>query len=216
MSATLRVLVVEDVEEEAVLIVRTLRRDGAMPTWRRVDTSAALRAALTDQAWDIVIADYFMPALNGIEALAIVRTIAPGVPFILVSGTIGERIAVEAMRAGAQDYFVKGKIDRLPLAVERELQDAATRRQRAAADDALDALQRQFDTLARAAPDKSFTRDLQDNVSLSLDTLKRILDDLAQCGELDPGTRDSVEGGRLVVADLIEQMDRLWLALRPA
>ncbi len=130
MGVPLHVLIVEDSEDDALLLVRELRRGGFEPAFERVDTPDALRAALGRQEWDILFADYSMPHFSGTAALALVRERGLDLPFIFVSGTIGEDTAVEAMRAGAQDYVTKGNLKRLLPAVERELQDARERRDR--------------------------------------------------------------------------------------
>ncbi len=130
MHARLRVLIVEDSEDDALLLVRELERGGFEPAFERVDTPNALRAALARQEWEILFADYSMPHFSGTAALALVRERGLDLPFIFVSGTIGEDTAVEAMRAGAQDYVTKGNLKRLLPAVERELQDARERRDR--------------------------------------------------------------------------------------
>src|SRR5947199_99044 len=130
MHAPLRVLIVEDSEDDALLLVRELRRGGFEPAFERVDTPDALRAALARQEWDILFADYSMPHFSGTAALALVRERGLDLPFIFVSATIGEDTAVEAMRAGAQDYVTKGNLKRLLPAVERELRDARERRDR--------------------------------------------------------------------------------------
>ena len=130
MGVPLRVLIVEDAEDDALLLVRELRRGGFEPAFERMDTPEALRAALAHQEWDIIFADYSMPHFSGTAALALVREGGLDLPFIFLSGTIGEDTAVEAMRAGAQDYVTKGNLKRLLPAVERELQDARERRDR--------------------------------------------------------------------------------------
>jgi two-component system, cell cycle sensor histidine kinase and response regulator CckA len=130
MSAPIRVLIAEDSEDDAVLLVRELRRGGFEPAVERVDTADALRAALDRADWDIIFADYTMPHFKGTDALALVRKRGLDVPFIFVSGSMGEDTAVTAMRAGAQDYVVKGNLKRLLPAVERELRDAGERRER--------------------------------------------------------------------------------------
>src|SRR2546428_737683 len=109
---------------------RELRRGGFEPAFQRVDTPDALRAALARQEWDILFADYSMPHFSGTAALALARERGLDLPFIFVSATIGEDTAVEAMRAGAQDYVTKGNLKRLLPAVERELRDARERRDR--------------------------------------------------------------------------------------
>jgi DNA-binding NtrC family response regulator len=140
-SLPLRVLIVEDSEPDAALLVRELQRSGYAPVSRRVATAAELQAALAREAWDIILADYSLPRLNGLDALAIVRASGLDLPFILVSGTIGEETAVEAMKAGAQDYLMKDQLTRLSAAVARELREAVERQARRRAEAARDAAQ---------------------------------------------------------------------------
>ena len=144
MNTPLRVLAVEDSEDDTVLVVRLLQRGGYDVTYERVDTAAAVNVALERQAWDIVIADYSIPGFNGLTALALCKERGLDVPFIIVSGTIGEDFAVEAMKAGAHDYILKHNLARLLPAVQRELGDAEVRRKRKEAEKAL---QRSYDQL---------------------------------------------------------------------
>lgn len=129
MSTPLRVLIVEDSEDDALLVVRELRRGGYAPTFARVDTPQAMRAALDRQTWDAVIADYSMPHFSAPAALALLQEHGLDIPFLIVSGTIGEETAVAAMRAGAHDYLMKDRLARLVPAIRRELQEAANRRE---------------------------------------------------------------------------------------
>jgi signal transduction histidine kinase/CheY-like chemotaxis protein len=126
----LRVLLVEDSEDDATLVMRALRQGGYEVRCERVDTSAAMSTALTGGAWDVVISDYAMPRFSGLGALTLLQDMGLDVPFILVSGTIGEDVAVRAMKAGAHDYIMKGNLARLVPAVQRELRDAEVRRER--------------------------------------------------------------------------------------
>ncbi|MBI3622060.1 MAG: EAL domain-containing protein [Nitrospirae bacterium] len=126
----LRVLIVEDSAEDAELLIEELRRGGYDPVFERVDSSAAMVVALNKQTWDMIFSDYTMPNFMGTEALARVRERELDMPFIFVSGTIGEETAVEAMKAGAQDYVMKANLQRLLPVVERQLHEAAVRRQR--------------------------------------------------------------------------------------
>ncbi|HYL58081.1 MAG TPA: response regulator [Candidatus Acidoferrales bacterium] len=129
-STKLRILIVEDSPQDAELAAMALRRGGFDPTYELVDTRAAMAAKLEQQNWDLVISDYSMPSFGSLEALKVLREIRPEVPFILISGTIGEEMAVAAMRAGADDYVLKTNLERLPMAVERELEQASERRER--------------------------------------------------------------------------------------
>jgi two-component system sensor histidine kinase UhpB len=161
MSIPLRVLFVEDMEEDAVLMVRELKRGGFDPAWQRVDDEQALNDALRDTRWDIVISDYSMPSFSGVEALKIVKQHNDQTPFIIVSGVIGEQTAVEVMKAGAQDYFLKSAIARLPHAVDRELRDAQARRKQRASAQALREMQARFNAFMNAAPMPTWIKDAQ-------------------------------------------------------
>src|SRR5215218_4179860 len=136
MDAPLKVLLVEDSEDDALLLLRELRRGGYEPLCERVDTAAAMEAALEERAWDIVISDHSMPAFSSSAALELLR--AKGfvdMPFIIVSGRIGEDVAVAAMKAGAHDYIMKDNLARLNTAIERELREAEGRRERRRAEE---------------------------------------------------------------------------------
>jgi signal transduction histidine kinase len=121
---------VEDVERDALLSVRELKRGGFDVTFERVETREAMFAALHKAPWDIVISDYSLPGFSGPLALALLKEQKLDLPFIIVSGTVGEDIAVEAIHAGANDFLVKGRLERLASAVERELRDVALRAER--------------------------------------------------------------------------------------
>ncbi len=127
MGVALRALMIEDVEDDALLIVRELQRGGYDVTFERVDTAEAMLAALTDENWDVVIADYAMPRFDGLTALSLLRESGHDLPFVIVSGTIGEELAVAVMKAGAHDYVMKYNLVRLVPVVERELHEAETR-----------------------------------------------------------------------------------------
>ena len=127
----MRVLIIEDYEEDALLLQRHLARAGYAAEARRVETAEELTAALDEpRPWDLVIADYTLPSFGARDALALIQERGADLPFIIVSGTIDEVSAVNAMRAGAHDYVLKGHLERLLPAIERELADAQRRRER--------------------------------------------------------------------------------------
>jgi len=128
MSQALRLLLVEDSEDDALLILRELSRHGFTVAHDRVHSAVALATALNHGAWDIVITDHNMPSFNSKEVIAAVREQDSNLPVIIVSGSIGEDIAVAAMKGGAHDYIMKGNLRRLGPAIDRELRDAKTRR----------------------------------------------------------------------------------------
>lgn len=130
MNKLLRVLIIEDSEDDAELLVLELERGGYEIIHHRVDTKADLQNALNNsQSWDVILADYAMPQFSAIAALNVLREQELDLPFIIISGKIGEETAVKAMKAGAHDYLVKGKLARLIPAVERELREAILRQE---------------------------------------------------------------------------------------
>jgi signal transduction histidine kinase/ActR/RegA family two-component response regulator len=126
----LRALLVEDSADDAELVIGELRRGGYEPITRRVQTVADLTVALTGESWDVVLSDYSTPQLSAPDAFAVVRRLNLDVPFIIVSGTVGEEVAVTAMRSGVHDFLLKGQLRRLVAAIERELRESAMRAER--------------------------------------------------------------------------------------
>ncbi|HWP85069.1 MAG TPA: response regulator [Terriglobia bacterium] len=137
MAKPLRLLLVEDSESDALLLLHELRRGGYEVVHERVDTAEEMSAALEKACWDIIISDYSMPHFSGLAALSLLKQKGMDVPFLIVSGTIGEDLAVASMKSGAQDYIMKNNLNRLVPAVERELREAAGRRARKEAEEAL-------------------------------------------------------------------------------
>ncbi len=152
MTETLNLLLIEDAEDDALLVLRELRRGGFNPVWQRVQTSEELQSALQEITWDIVISDYRLPKFNAPHALKIVREYSQGIPFILVSGTIGEILATEMMKAGANDYVMKDNLKRLPEAVRRELRDTQVRLERQQAELRLKESEQRFRHLFESTP----------------------------------------------------------------
>ncbi|MFO0617484.1 MAG: response regulator [Polyangiaceae bacterium] len=150
MSAPLTVLLIEDSPVDAKLIVHELRKTGRMIEFERVETADAMRAALGRRAWDLVISDWSMPSFTAPAALGLVKERQLDVPFIIVSGKIGEDMAVAAMRAGAHDYVLKDQLGRLVPAVERELRECSERHGRRKAEDALLESQARFRRLSES------------------------------------------------------------------
>jgi diguanylate cyclase (GGDEF)-like protein len=129
---------VEDSLEDTELLLRELRRGGYDPQYERADTAEAVSAAIGRQSWDIVFGDFSMPHFSGTAALKLIREAGLDIPFIFVSGTIGEDTAVAAMKAGAQDYIMKGNLKRLIPAVQRELREAKLRQERKQAEEMIE------------------------------------------------------------------------------
>ena len=135
MDKPLRVLLIEDSEDDAVLILRELRKAGYTPLSERVETEYTMRSALSSQKWDIILSDYNMPEFCAAEALSVYRECGIEVPFIIVSGAVGEEKAVQLMKEGAHDYVMKDNLQRLVPAIERELKESEDRKSRKIAED---------------------------------------------------------------------------------
>ncbi len=148
---TLRVLIVEDSAADAELLVRELEQGGYDITWERVETAPAMEAALAASSWDIVISDYELPRFSGPAALTVLQATGLDLPFIMLSGTIGEEIAVNALKAGAHDFLVKGRLARLIPAIERELREVEGRRERVRAEEALRRSESRYRSLVEGA-----------------------------------------------------------------
>ncbi|MBI5381026.1 MAG: PAS domain S-box protein [Opitutae bacterium] len=158
----LRLLLVEDSPSDEALVLMELRRAGFDPIATRVETPEAMREALRSQTWDLILADYNLPSFTGLEALGLYRESGLDLPFFIVSGTIGEGLAVEAMRAGAHDYLIKDNLARLGPAIVRELRETQLRRERKQDLDRLIASERQFTTIFNNSPVAIIVTSLED------------------------------------------------------
>ena len=130
MGTHLRILLIEDSQDDARLVLREIQRGGYEVESERVETADAMRAALARQAWDLIICDFSLPRFSGPKALELLKQSGHDLPFIIVSGTIGEESAVNALKGGAHDFIIKGNFARLIPAIQRELKDAEIRRER--------------------------------------------------------------------------------------
>jgi len=137
MNRPLRVLLIEDSQDDATFLLRELGRGGFDCESERVETLRELSDALDEQDWDVVISDHTMPGFGSLETLEIFREKQNDIPFIVVSGTIGEDVAVRAMKGGAHDYVMKNDLARLVPSIERELREATSRRAKRSAERAL-------------------------------------------------------------------------------
>ncbi|GEM_PF-1326993 len=171
MDKGLRALLVEDSEDDALLLTRELRRGGYEPLVERVDTAEAMAAALDRQAWDIVICDYVMPHFSAPDALSLLEERDLDLPFIIVSGAIGEEAAVKALnvgvKAGAQDFIMKNRLARLVPAIERELREFGEHQERIQAEEALRQSEARYRALFDNTSDSIVVRDLEGNIIMA-------------------------------------------------
>lgn len=159
MSKQLHVLLVEDSEDDALLLLRELKKGGYQVEYERVDTPDAMSAALDSGKWDIIIADHVMPHFSGLSALKLLKKKEIDLPFILVSGKIEDDIAVESMKAGAQDFINKHNFARLVPAIERELAEADVRLKRKLAEEALRKSEEKYRSIVETANEGIFVVD---------------------------------------------------------
>jgi signal transduction histidine kinase len=221
VATPLHVLIVEDNPHDVTLLVRELVRGGFAPVYHRVETGPAMKTALTEQAWDLVIADYKMPTFSGPDALETLKQSGLDVPFIIVSGSIGEETAVAAMKAGAHDYIMKAALGRLVPAVQRELQEAAVRRGKRQSDHALREANRRLHALSSRMLEiqeqerRSLARELHDEIGQVLTAVK--IDLQTQMMRLGAGTAtESLEGSVGLVDEALARVRGLSLDLRPS
>lgn len=180
MKKSLRVLIVEDSKNDAELIALEFRRGGYDVEWERVETSEGMIKALEKQNWDIIVSDYSMPHFSGLEALKLAHEKVPDISFIIISGTIGEDVAVEAMKLGAHDYIMKDKLMRLVPAVERELKDAEMRREKRKAEEAIQKSEEKYRTLTETMNDVVFILDKQCRFTFLNPKFEKVTDYLIQ------------------------------------
>ncbi len=174
MDRPLRVILIEDVEDDAELVLVSLRAGGYAVDHRLVASEVGLREALADPPWDIVISDHALPGFSASGALRVLQDLGLDIPLIVVSGSIGEDAAVALMKAGARDYLFKGSLARLAATVERELREAEVRKERARADRELRAQREFLRTIIDSDPNLIFVKDREGRFTLANEAVARI------------------------------------------
>lgn len=216
----LRLLHLEDSELDHELTLAHLQRGDLVVTARRVDTEADFLRAL-DESWDVVVSDYNLPGFSGLVALDLLMARGADIPFILVSGEIGEDTAVEAMRNGASDYLLKNNLARLVPALLHAVEASETRRARLRADRQLGESQQRLHELAQHLQTSiemeraAIAREIHDDVGGSLTALKFDLAWIARHSD-SPEVQSRVQGALETVTAAIESSQRIMLNLRPA
>jgi signal transduction histidine kinase len=216
----LRVLHVEDSEVDHQLALAWLARDGRAVQTLRVDDEPGFRAAL-DEDWDAVLSDYNLPAFSGLDALRLLQDSGRLLPFVILSGEIGEDVAVQAMREGASDYLLKSNLMRLAPALDRAIEANETRRARLAADRELAASRQRLSELAQHLQNSieheraAIAREIHDDVGGALTALKFDLAWLARHVE-DPAAQQRVQSALETAAHAHEASQRIMHNLRPA
>ena len=172
---SLHVLMVEDSEDDALLIIRELKKGGYNPVHERVETAAAMKKALQEKQWDIILCDYKIPKFSGAHAIALLQETNIDIPLIIVSGTIGEETALECMRSGAHDYIMKNNLSRLCLAVGRELEEAEVRVQRKRMGEDLEESENKYRLSFENVTDVIYTIDKDLNILSVSPSVERVL-----------------------------------------
>src|ERR1044071_4892161 len=168
MGTHLRILLIEDSEDDARLVLREIQHGGYDVEFERVETAEAMRAALARQAWDLIICDFSLPRFSAPKALELLKKSGQDLPFIIVSGTIGEESAVNALKAGAHDFIIKGNFARLIPAIQRELKEAEVRRERSERE-------RELEAIASVSSTLRLAKTLNEMLSLLLDQALKLV-----------------------------------------
>ena len=186
MGTHLQILLIEDSLDDAHLVLREIQRGGYEITFERVETSEAMRAALARQAWDLIICDFSLPRFSAPSALELLKKSGHDLPFIIVSGTIGEESAVNALKAGAHDFIIKGNFARLIPAIQRELKEAKVRRERRERE-------RELEAIASVSSKLRAAKTLEEMLSHLLDQALKLIQAEAGSIWLYDSTREIIE-----------------------
>jgi signal transduction histidine kinase len=219
----LSVLCLEDDPADAELMAATLTHDGLDTEFTRVESEMDFCNALVTGDWDVILADYALPAFNGLAALVISKDICPDIPFILVSGTLGEEPAIEALTQGATDYVLKHKLARLAPAVRRALSESAERKERRQAEASAQVLHEENRYLARALlaiqeeERRHLARELHDEIGQCLTAIQVHTEMIRR--RVDGADEDilaSVDAVHNITAGIYETVHAVLQRLRPA
>jgi two-component system, NarL family, sensor histidine kinase UhpB len=222
MEIPLRVLIVEDSLADAEMLIRELKKGAYQPTFKIVETAETMLQQLNNNIWDIVISDYKMPNFSAPDALKLLQDMNIDLPFIIVSGTIGEEIAVESLKAGAHDFITKYNYSRLVPAIQRELKEATIRQERKKAESEIEKLYKQLRALTahlqsvREEESTRIAREIHDDLGQTLTAVKMdlaLLYDLI--GEKDKTLNDKLQSISNLVDSAIQTVRKITTELRP-
>ena len=186
MGTRLRILLIEDSEDDARLVLREIQHGGYDVEFERVETADVMRAALARQAWDLIICDFSLPRFSAPNALELLKKSGHDLPFIIVSGTIGEESAVNALKAGAHDFIIKGNFARLIPAIQRELKEAEVRRERRERE-------RELEAIASVSSKLRSAKTLEEMLSQLLDQALKLIEAEAGSIWLYDSTSETIE-----------------------
>src|SRR5512138_1920799 len=186
MGTYLRILIIEDSQDDAHLILREVQRGGYKVESERVETAEAMQAALARQRWDLIICDFSLPHFSAPKALEVLKKSGYDIPFIIVSGTIGEESAVNALKAGAHDFIIKGNFARLIPAIQRELKEAEVRRERRERE-------RELEAIASVSSRLRAAKTLEEMLSQLLDQALKLIEAEAGSIWLYDSTSETIE-----------------------
>ncbi|MBC7603183.1 MAG: response regulator, partial [Ramlibacter sp.] len=215
----MRLLVIEDSPLDYEMLIATLALQGVTASARRVEDAHGLRGALRNDQWDLVISDHHLPGFSSGQALQIVQQMACALPFIIVSGVIGEEMAVDAMKRGAADYLIKGRLARLGAAASNAVATARARREKVQAQERLLESQEQLRNLSHRLQTlideerTSIAREIHDEIGGALTAVRFDLDGLHR--HLEPAPLERLQRAQSVLAQATETTQRLMRNLRP-
>ncbi|MGP8079710.1 MAG: response regulator [Dehalococcoidales bacterium] len=220
MENQLRLLIVEDSENDALLLLRELRKSSWSVVSERVFTARDMRDCLRKQVWDVIVCDYVMPDFSCLQALKVINEAGLDIPFILVSGRITDDQAVAAMKAGAHDFVMKGNLNRLIPAIEREIVEAQSRKERRKAEEERSLAEKELRALAnrlvrsQEEERRAIARELHDQTGQNLTVIKLLIDQALKSApeNITPLLKEAAGG----ITEVLKQVQDISLNLRPS